>query len=163
MVKKGPRLGLAALLVVAALSAGCTVGDWSYDSPPAAGVQVDQDGLKVRNLMIVADETGLALLQGTITATETTSLIGVAVAPLTANGELAGPTNIGLVTDPILPAEPLQIDGSSAVFENPDLQPGGLAVVAMEFDDGTIIEIETPLVSSQLPAYQETFAQATGV
>ena len=66
-----PMRRTTALLATAALAlslSACTAGQWVADSPPAAGVQVDNGGLKLRNFLAVTDGSGEAMLLGSITS-----------------------------------------------------------------------------------------------
>ena len=140
------RIGtsLAALALVVGLASGCTAGDWRYDSPPAAGVQMDAGPLKVRNLMVLADSEGEGLLLGSIFTTREVALTAVKV-------DLTGDVSVN---------DGLTLGGKDSLVEGAKLQEGLLARVVMQFSDGTTAALEAPVVSSEHADYKQAWAQA---
>ena len=155
------RLGtsLAALALVVGLASGCTAGDWRYDSPPAAGVQADAGDVKVRNLMVLADDAGEGLLLGSVFSTQPLELSMVGVAGEQPDGTFSQPVAIDLAA--AVPVNGgLTLGDSSSRVEGADLVQGRVAKVMMQFSDGTTATIEAPVMSSTHPDYEEAWEKA---
>ncbi len=155
------RIGtsLAALALVVGLASGCTVGDWRYDSPPAAGVQADVGPVKVRNLMVLADSSGEGLLLGSIFTTQELELTDVAISAEQEGGTFADPVPVDLTGD-VSVNDGLQLGGKDSLVEGAKLQEGLLARVMMQFSDGTTAAVEAPVISSEHADYKDAWAQA---
>ena len=150
---------LAALVLVTGLASGCTAGDWRYDIPPAAGVVEDAGPVKARNIMLLADEEGKGLLLGSLFTSEPVELQGVAVASEQADGSYSEPVEVA-VTGKIGIQEALDFGGTDSIVEGTELRAGMLAAVLLQFSDGTSMTMETPIVSSENPAYTATWDAA---
>jgi len=149
------RLWFAALaLTVGLATAGCTEGQWRYESPPAAGVQADQGDIKARNILLVADESGDGALVGALSSFEAVKLTEVAVQAETADGGRGDAVTVDVTAD-IARNGVFNFDGSNAVVEGAGLLPGRLAYVAMRFDDGTQIVLDAPVMSSEHPDFTD--------
>ncbi len=155
------RIGasLAALVLVTGLASGCTAGDWRYDIPPAAGVVEDAGPVKARNIMVLADDEGRGLLLGSLFTNKPVSLEGVAVAGEQMDGSYAEPVAVAM-TGEIGIQEALRFGGQDSIIEGAKLEAGMLAAVQLQFSDGTSMTVETPVVSSEDPAYAATWDEA---
>ncbi|MCC2591974.1 hypothetical protein LKO27_00825 [Tessaracoccus sp. OS52] len=154
------RTWLAAAALAAVLTTGCTAGDWRYDAPPAAGVQADAGPVKARNFLVVADESGQAAVLGTIVASEDVTLTGVAVAAEDENGERGEPVMLDLGGEEIRRNGVLKLDAGNATVEGAELLPGRLAHVALQFEDGTQLVLQTPVMSAEHADYDEVLEGA---
>lgn len=157
------RIGtsLAALILVTGLATGCTAGDWRYDITPAAGVVEDSGVVKARNIMLLADNAGKGLILGSLFTSEDVELVGVAVAGEQTDGSYSPPVTVELSGD-IAVNEALVLGGEDSIVEGADLKPGMLAAVAMKFSDGTGLQFETVVVSSEDPSYSDAWDTAQG-
>ncbi|GAB3818649.1 hypothetical protein GCM10028820_21350 [Tessaracoccus terricola] len=150
--KRRIRTVLAAVAMTAVLATGCTAGDWHYESPPAAGTQADAGPVKARNFVIVTDESGAAVLLGTISTFEAIALQGGTVTPQDEQGGRGESTALTVTAD--LPRDgALQLDASNAMLEGVAAVPGRLAEVALQFDDGTSLTLDVPVFSTEHPDF----------
>ncbi|MGO1384161.1 MAG: hypothetical protein ACTHWA_05590 [Arachnia sp.] len=149
----------AALMLVTGLASGCTAGDWRYEVTPAMGVVQDAGPVKARNIMLLADESGKGLLMGSLFASEAVELQGVAVAGEQTDGSYAEAVNVE-VTGELGTQEAFRFGGQDSIVEGTELRAGMLATVLMQFSDGTTLTLNTPVVSSDDPAYQAAWEQA---
>lgn len=155
------RMLLAAAVITAGLTAGCTQGAWVGESPPGAGVQAEAADAKVRNLMIISDDQGQAVLLGGVAATEPVTLIGVTIAVIHDDGTLGEATGIDLNQE--IGAEGLFLFEPEALqFEDSELQLGRTAQVDVVFDDGRRVSLEVPIYSSEHPDYAESWSEVYG-
>lgn len=146
------RIWFAALALAVGLTAGCTAGDWRYDSPPAAGVQADEGLIKARNILLIADEAGEGVLNGTIASAEAISLTGIVVQAETADGGRGAAVPVEISGD--IPRNgALKLDDSNAVVSGAALLAGRTATVAMRFADGSQLVLEAPIMSSEHPDF----------
>lgn len=156
---------IAAWLATAAFAlttfSGCTAGDWRYDAPPAAGVQEDVDDAKIRNVMVVSDDQGQAVLLGSVASTQPVELGGIQVAAEAEDGGYGMPVNIevnaSLHRDGIH-----KLEGSDTQFENPELLLGRLAQVTFLFADGRSAVVQAPIYSSDHVDYAEVWGEVYG-
>lgn len=154
--KRRIRTLLAAVAVTTVLAAGCTAGDWSYNSPPAAGTQSDAGPVKARNLVLVTNDAGEAVLIGSLAASETVALQGGVITPETEDGGRGQST--ALVTTGEIPRDGvLQLDASNAMIEGAQLLPGRLAEVQLQFDDGTQLALDVPVFSTEHEDFANVF------
>lgn len=155
------RIGssIAALTLVTGLATGCTAGDWRYEAPPAAGIVQDSGAVKARNVMLVADQDGKGLILGSLFSSEKIELLGVAVAGEQSDGSFGEPVTLELSSD-ITVAQALMFGGKDSIVEGADLVPGMLAAVAMKFSDGSSLQFETVVVSSEETAYSDAWDEA---
>lgn len=146
------RIWFAALALTAGLTAGCTAGDWRYDAPPAAGVQADEGLIKARNILLVADESGDGVLNGSIASADAVSLTGIVVQAETADGGRGDAVPVDIAAD--IPRNGIvKLDASNAEVSGADLLLGRTATVALQFADGTQIVVEAPVMSSEHPDF----------
>lgn len=150
--KRRIRTVLAAVAMTAVLATGCTAGDWHYESPPAAGTQADAGPVKARNFVIVTDDSGAAVLLGTISTFEAIGLQGAVVTPQDAQGE-RGETTALVITAELPRDGALKLDASNAMLEGAEVVPGRLAEVTLQFDDGTSLTLDVPVFSTEHPDF----------
>ncbi|MHA7862374.1 hypothetical protein ACX1DX_13530 [Tessaracoccus sp. Y36] len=158
-----PVRRFAAITVAAALAfsmSACTRAGWVPDSPPAAGVQAEDNGYKIRNIVIVADDAGEAVLLGGIhSRDEAAEVTGITVAAEAGFEQYGEPVDIGF-TASIPRGNSVYLDGSETSFSNPDLELGRLAEVTVTFDGGTSLKVHTPVMSSEHEDFSEAFSNA---
>lgn len=151
--KRRIRVWFAALAVVAGLTTGCTSLDWNPDSPPAAGVQAQEGGLKARNILLVADADGNGALLGSVVTSQAVELTQVSVQAETADGNRGDAVALP-VTARIPRDGAFQFDAANASVKGADLLPGRLAYVALQFSDGTQLVLDAPVMSADSPDFK---------
>ena len=159
-----PMRRVAAVVATLALTvtmSACTQGPWVYDSPPAAGVQADDGGLKLRNFLVVADAEGEGILLGGIASRdEPTQVTGVTVAAEAKDGSFGQPQQIAL-NEQIHKGATIYLLGDTTKFSDPGLELGLLADVTVNFSTGQSVSLEVPVMSSEHPDFAKAFAEAT--
>lgn len=151
---------VAAAAVAVALSA-CTASAWVPDAPPAAGVQTDVGGIKLRNVMVVSDEQGAAVVAGGISSRDTDNAVtGITVAAEKADATFSQPQNVAFTAD-IPKGRTVTLDWSQTAFTDPALRLGKLAEVAVTFSDGTTASVKAPIYSATHPDFKDAYAAAT--
>lgn len=155
----------AALVVTVALAvstSGCTAGQWEYAAPPAAGVQVDEGGLKLRNILVVTDGDGAGMILGGITSRdEATTILGLGYAAELEDGSFGQPNAVPFTQD-IRKGETIILDGADTSFSTSELLVGRLARVSVQFEDGRSVSLSVPVLSAEHPDFVEAWEQATG-
>ena len=148
------RQGLVALAV--SLS-GCTAGQWEYGAPPAAGVQTDQGGLKLRNFVVVSDKSGEAILVGGITSRdEANEVTAIGVTAQAEDGSF-GAQQVVEFSEQIPRGQTVTLDGTRTKFTDPDLILGRLASVTVGFADGQTASLQVPVYSSEHADFAEAW------
>lgn len=160
-----PTRRIAAVVASAAIMvtlSGCTQGHWVYDAPPAAGVQADEGGLKLRNILIVSNTEGRAILLGGIASRDTaTEVSGITVAPEGSDGGFGEATQVSF-SESIPKGRTVYLDGSSTAFDDPALQLGRLAQVTVTFSTGQSVTVKAPVMSSEHPDFSEAWTAIEG-
>ena len=153
----------AAIIAAAALAlsmSACTRAGWLPDSPPAAGVQADDGGLKLRNIVVVSDDSGEAVLLGGIhSRDDAAEVTGITVAAEAGFENYGQPVDLGY-SESISRGATIYLDGSETAFSNPALQLGRLAEVNVTFGDGTSMSVHTPVMSSEHEDFAEAYSNA---
>lgn len=155
------KAALAAAVSVALLS-GCTASGWVRDAPPAAGSQAELATLeKARNMMFVVDESGSGVLLGTVTAVDPAQITGITYVPETKDGAQGQPQEIAFTSE--IPSQgSVKLEGPELAVTNPELSPGRLAAVSIEFAGSGPIQLEVPVYASDHPDFEKAWKEATG-
>ena len=152
---------LVATVALAVSVSGCTAGQWEYAAPPAAGVQVDEGGLKLRNFMVVTDGDGTGMILGGIASRdEAASVAGLGYAAELKDGSF-GQLNAVPFTADIPKGKTIILDGADTTINTSELLVGRLARVAVQFDGGQSVALSVPVVSADHPDFADAWAQAT--
>lgn len=152
---------LAATALTATMAVGCTAGQWEPKAPPAAGVQQDTaDGFKVRNLLIVSDDAGNAVLEGSITANRAFTLNDAGYSAEQPDGTWSTAAQLP-ISQATSQQNKLTLGGPSNAFQAPELTPGRLAIVGLQFDEGVQIQLEVPVYDASHPDFATAWAEAT--
>ncbi len=160
MTKPMRRPVIAVAAALALTLSGCVASAWQYDSPPAAGTQVDVGGLKLRNFLIIADDRGEAMLVGAITARdEADSVVTMAYASERDDGSFGQGTEVQFAQD-IRKGQTVYIDGSSTQFSDDTLEVGRMAKLQVLFSSGSVAELQVPVMSSKHKDFEQTWAEA---
>ncbi|SHI31447.1 hypothetical protein SAMN02745244_00100 [Tessaracoccus bendigoensis DSM 12906] len=158
-----PTHRLAAIVAAAALSvtfSACTAEGWEADAPPAAGVQADDGGIKLRNFLVVSDTEGAAVLLGGIASRdESTQVTGITVAAEGSDGQFGQSEEVQF-SEEISKGRTIYLDGTTTAFTDPALLLGRLAKVTVDFSTGESVTLEAPVLSSEHPDFSEAWAQA---
>lgn len=141
---------------VSLLAAGCTVGEWREDSPPAAGVQTTVGDVTLRNLVIITDDQGQGVLMGAGIAANADTLVSLTLVPHDAAGK-AGATR----TYPVALSFPAQVLTPTVVkFANPDLKPGMVADLTLRFTAAGHQTLRVPSLANTHPDFAEAWTKA---
>ena len=151
------RITGAALVLSAALAlTGCGMNVQTLQEyTPAHGVNVQTGEVKVRNLLIVANDQGQGVLSASLTTTTSDELTSIAGVALTPTGEPAAP--LAFTASPVpLPANQLvvlTVKDPLISVSNPALKPGLTAQVQLGFASGDTTDLIVPVVSASDPIY----------
>jgi len=147
------KQALAGVVAVAAMTlSGCSFATLTSYTP-AVGVQTDQSGLKIRNLLIVANDAGKGVVSGSVLSADgdqLTGISGVALKPDNTNGGTlkASPVNL------MIPAGDLiNLTKSSFNVSSPSLKPGLLASLTLTFSKAGAVTLQVPVVDSTDPDF----------
>lgn len=158
-----PLSRLSALVAAAALAvslSACTASAWDPAAPPAAGSQADQEGLRLRNFMVVSDTSGEAIIAGGITSRDAAAQVtGITVAPQAEDGSFGAPQSVAY-TAKLNKGATVTLDGAQTRFQDPSLLLGRLADVTVELADGQVIQVQAPVYSSEHPDFTEAWEAA---
>lgn len=143
-------LGLAALLAT-----GCTAGDWREASPPAAGVQLNVGDMKLRNLVVVTDDKGSAVLFGAGLSPVDDALTGMAIVPFDANSKPGEPQ----ITKAQVTFAKNVLTPTDIAFSDPALKAGLTASVTLQFDKAGTGTVVVPTLASTHPDFKDAWAK----
>ena len=155
---------VAAIVATAALAvplSACTAGRWVYDSPPAAGVQADLEGVKLRNLMILTDGSSAALLGAIASRDDVVNVTDVAVAPEAEDGTFGQPAPIGFSTE-VRKGQTVHLDGTESAVPADGLIVGRLAQVMVQLDNGAVMQLQVPVYSAEHADFADAWTTAQG-
>ncbi|AQP45309.1 hypothetical protein [Tessaracoccus flavus] len=160
MSKSPSRLvaAVASAAIAVSLSA-CTAGQWQYDAPPAAGVQEDLGGVKLRNVLILTDGSDAVLLGGIASRDEDTQVTGITYSPEQPDGTYGEPQELAFEVD-IPKGQTVLIDGTDSSFPAEGLTVGRLADVTVNLADGGAVDMLVPVYSSEHSDFVEAWEQA---
>lgn len=156
-----PMRRAAAIVATAALAislSACTGGHWVPDAPPAAGAQTDLGGFKLRNVAVVTNTTGEAILLAGITSRDAaTEVVGITVAPELEDGSF-GPSVPISFAESIPAGKTILLDGSRTQFTDEGLLLGRLAEVSVQFSNGETASLQAPVISYEHPDFAQSWA-----
>lgn len=152
---------LAAAVVLGATLAlsGCGLDAQTLQPyTPAHGVNVDNGPVKVRNLLVIADDAGRGVLSGSFAVSADDTLTSVSGNALGADGASAG--SLTVTGNPV----PLKRTGLAVLtsvtspirLSSPALKPGLLAELQLSFASGLSQKVTVPVMSVTDPIYAPT-------
>lgn len=145
-------LSAIALGACVAVTSGCSSFATLAPYTPAAGVQTNQDGIKVRNLLLVPDGDQ-ARMVGTLIASEDDSVTNLTAQPLKPDNEPSGSASTSS-PDLQLPAgEAVSLSDSGATVTG-DFVPGLLVELTMNFEKSGDVTLLVPVMSPDDPDFQ---------
>ena len=148
--------GASLLLSVGTLSACGFNAQTLQPYTPAQGVQTDQGGIGVRNLTIVADQSGSGFLNGAFTSSADDALVGVTGTALKSDGSRGGMVN-ATVSSPIeVKAGSLTnlVTQNAVAITGAHLKPGLSATVTLKFRRAGDITLVTPIIDKDSAMYR---------
>lgn len=158
--KFGARKAIAAAIASAALFSGCTQSGWVPEAPPAAGSQTELPSReKVRNLMFVVDDSGQGVLLGAISTVEGAEVADITYAPERPDGTFGEADSLGFSTE-LGPQGVVQLEGPELAVSNPDLSPGRLADVTVDFAEKGTVSLQVPVYSSEHEDFSDAWQAA---
>lgn len=129
---------------------------------PAHGVNVEAGSIKVRNLLVVSDDSGKGVVSASILSPKADKLVKVEGAPIKLDGSKGAPFTASGSVD--VPANQLAVltNGAPAFsVSSADLKPGLTADVKLTFESGATAAVVAPVMSKDSPIYS-TIAPAAG-
>ena len=153
------RLGVSLCVPLALALTGCGMNVQTLQPyTPAEGVNSSTGPVMVRNLMIIADNTGRGVVSASLVTYGDDTLIAAAGVPQKSDGTPGSPL---VVTTTGLPA---QLSSNTLVVltnppvrvavTSPDLKPGLLADVTLTFAKAGPVKLVAPVVSASEPEYE---------
>lgn len=151
------RLTGAAITLSASLAlTGCGMNVQTLQEyTPAHGVNAQTGDIKVRNLLIVANDAGQGVLSASLVTPTKDELVSISGTALTPDGEPAGPL--------LFTASPVQLPANQLVVltdtqppitvTSADMKPGLTAQVDLGFSSGGQTQLIVPVVSASDPTY----------
>lgn len=123
---------------------------------PADGVNLDVGTLKLRNMMVLSDASGVGFFAGSIVASEDEEMTGVTGVPVNPDGSAGSSLTITLNEPVALPADQLvtitRLPRIPVLGEG--LAPGLEAKLTMTFSRTGVVELIVPVVDKTYQAYQ---------
>lgn len=123
---------------------------------PAEGVNAQVGTVKVRNLVLVSDESGKGYVSASLVSSVNDALVKVSGAPVLLSGAAGAPLTVSGGTPVALTANTMAVltePTAKVEVSSPDLRPGLLASVTLEFSSGSRETIQTPVLSVKNPNY----------
>lgn len=152
---------LVATVALAATLGGCTASQWQSSAPPAAGVQAEEGGIKLRNFVVVSDGEGTGMVLGSITSRDTAAQIsGLGFSVELEDGSYGELTGIPF-TASIPEGKTVTLEGAQTMFSDAGLQLGRLVQVAVVLDGGEQLSLLVPVMSSEHPDFADAWGQAS--
>ena len=153
------RIGVSLCIPLALALAGCGMDAQTLQPyTPAEGVNSSTGPVMVRNLMVIADNTGRGVVSASLVTYGDDTLTAVAGVPQKPDGTAGSPlvvTTTGL---------PVQLSSNTLVVltnapvrvavTSPDLKPGLLADVTLTFAKAGPVKLVAPVVSASEPEYE---------
>lgn len=149
------RVLMAAAAVATLGLTGCTAGDWDPAAPPAAGVNVDQGSVKLRNLAVVVDESGTGQLSGAMVSSQADSLERVEGVAELSNNEPAGALQVTNAQVKLPASTLVNLADKQIQMSSKDLQAGLNAKVRFTFANSGTVELLIPVISDTHDDFQK--------
>lgn len=154
-IARSRRLSVAAAAL--GLGAALTLTGCGFDAQtlqpytPADGINLTQDTLKVRNLLIIVDDSGKGRLSGQLTnGNKADALTGVSGTALKVDGTPAGAITAASPSVKI-PAGGMAVltdPGNEVMVSSPDLKAGLGSQLKLTFASGISMDARVPVVSA---------------
>lgn len=151
------RSALLACALPLLFLAGCNNPGWVPNEAPAAGVELVFGQVNLRNLVLVTDEQGEAVLFGAGSSTGDDRLIGLVVVPINANNEAQAPKSV----PQDLPFKANDLTQTNLLITDPALQAGLTAQVTFIFSSSGNDTVTVPILPSDHPDFSAAYASAT--
>lgn len=153
------RFGVVLCVPLALALSGCGIGFQTLQQyTPAEGVNRDVANVKVRNVLIIADNTGQGVLSGSVVSVVDDTLTGVTGTPQKSDGALGSPLVVTSTGLPLaLPANNLVVLTNPPVrvaVTSPDLKPGLLADVTLTFAKAGPVQMIATVIPSTESEYE---------
>lgn len=159
--RRGARVLIAAMGTALLLS-GCGFGAQTLQPyTPAKGVNAQVGDVKVRNLVVVSDDSGEGYLSASLVSPTNDTLVKVSGHPIMLNGSAGTPLTVQGGIPVALTANRLVVltePTATLRVSSPDLQPGLLASITLEFASGAHEAIQAPVLSPEDPVYSTVSA-----
>ncbi|MFZ2428694.1 MAG: hypothetical protein WAW71_11185 [Propioniciclava sp.] len=154
--RRGARVLIAAAASALLLS-GCGFSAQTLQPyTPAEGVNTQIGDVKVRNLVLVSDEEGNGYVSASLVSPTRDTLVTVSGNPVKLDGSAGAPlTVVGGTPVSLTPNKLVVLTDPTAALtvSSPDLRPGLVATVTLQFASGEQQSIQTPVLSPTDPIY----------
>lgn len=149
---------LAAGFGVTLLLSGCGFDAQTLQEyTPAHGVNVDDGFLKVRNLLIIANDQGQGQMSASIVSQRgADTLTGVSGYAIKSDGSRGSALTVGRAAVPLRPGEMVVLthqDAPTITVSGADLKPGLTANLTLTFASGAVETAVVPVVDAKDPIY----------
>lgn len=159
--RRGARVLIAAMGTALLLS-GCGFGAQTLQPyTPAEGVNAQVGDVKVRNLVVISDDSGEGYVSASLVSPTNDTLVKVSGHPILLDGTPGTPLTVQGGTPVALTANRLAVltePTATLRVTSPDLQPGLIASVTLEFASGAHDAIQAPVLSPEDPVYSTVSA-----
>lgn len=149
-------LGAAVVLGTALALSGCGLDAQTLKPyTPAHGVNVDDGSIKVRNLLVIADQQGRGVLSGSFASAADDSLASVTGTALNPDGTPAATLTVAGAPVPLKRGGLAVLTSATTPIRlsSPSLKPGLLAHLQLTFGSGVSTEVTVPVLSVTDPIY----------
>ncbi|GAA1390409.1 hypothetical protein [Luteococcus peritonei] len=146
------RVAVAAVALAGLGLAGCANYETLEPYQPAAGVQTDAPGVKVRNLMVISEGSTMHLA-GSLIAAQDDSLSQVAGVALQENSDPGKPLTLGTKGQLKLPAGRTVNLADSNITVKGDVRPGGMAQVSLTFAQAQPLTLTVPVLDAEAAGF----------
>ena len=152
------RIGAILCVPLALVLTGCG-GEYQTLQPytPAEGVNQVAGTVKVRNVLVIADDTGQGVISGSVVSSSDETLTAAAGVPHKVDGTAGSPLVVTASGLPLaMPANTMFVLTTPPVrlaVSSPDLKPGLLAEVTLTFAKAGPVTVLAPVLSSSDPKF----------
>ncbi|MGO4957237.1 hypothetical protein ACTQ49_08190 [Luteococcus sp. Sow4_B9] len=152
-------VAVASALVLGLGLAGCANYDTLDPYQPAAGIQTDAPGVKVRNLMVLSEGDSMHLA-GTLIADAEDTLEKVEGTALKPNTDPAGPLTIAQSGTIKLPELQRVNLADSNMKVTGDVKPGGMTEISLDFAKAGSLKLHVPVVDAKAQGFASSSPEA---
>lgn len=153
-------VAVASALVLGLGMAGCANYETIEPYQPAAGIQTDAPGVKVRNLMVLS-EGGSMQLAGTLIADADDKLEKIAGTALKANSDEAGPLTVASKAIELPAVERVNLADENIKVTGDDVKPGGMTKLSLDFAKAGSLELTVPVVDAKSAGFASASSEAS--
>lgn len=140
-------VAVATALVLGLGLSGCANYETLEPYQPAAGIQTNAPGVKVRNLMVISDGDTMHVA-GTLIADAEDELKKVSGTALKASGDQAGPLTIESKTVKLPAVQNVNLADSKMTVKG-EVKAGGMTELSLEFGKAAPLTLTVPVIDAK--------------